>query len=277
MLVTLKDILGDAKKKHYAVGLFNTVNLEMAKGVLAAAQELRAPVILGTAEVLLPYASLEELSYFLRPMAQKASVPVVLHFDHGMTEKCVKKAMDLGFTSVMYDCSTLEYADNMERVREMAGYAHERGASIEAELGHVAGGETQDGGEGIFTDPDQAERYAEYTGIDALAVAIGTVHGEYRRPPQLQYSILKQICSRVNIPLVLHGGSGLSDEEFRHAIAEGIAKVNIFTDINKAAARAAGRGYKEGAGYTDLMCPIAQAVKQETMKKMLVFGCDGRA
>ena len=137
MLVTLNDVLPRAKAEKYAVGLFNTVDLEMAKGVIAAAEELRAPIIIGTAEVLTPFASLEDLSSFLIPLAKKATVPIVLHFDHGLNLSMVKKAIQLGFTSVMYDCSTDDYYSNMGRVRCLTQYAHDRGVTVDAELGHV--------------------------------------------------------------------------------------------------------------------------------------------
>ena len=192
MLVTLREILPDAKKNRYAVGLFNTVDLEMAKGVLAAAEEARSPVIIGSAEVLLPYTGLEELASFLVPLAKKATVPVVLHLDHGLTVDCVQKAIDLGFTSVMYDCSTKSFQENIWDVKTMADYAHRRGLSIEAELGHVG---SNDGGaesvgendNSIYTEPEEARAFAEATGVDALAVAIGTAHGAYKSKPKRDY------------------------------------------------------------------------------------------
>lgn len=275
MLVTLNEVLPAARKGHYAVGLFNTVNLEMAKGVLAAAEELRSPVIIGTAEVLLSYASLEELAYFLVPMARKASVPVVLHFDHGLTAAKVHEAMDLGFSSVMYDCSTLDFDANCRAVAELVREAHGRGVTVEAELGHVganeAGGESASADESIYTDPEDARRFWEATGVDALAVAIGTAHGAYKSAPKLDFRRLSEIAGLVKAPLVLHGGSGLSDGDFRQAIANGIAKVNIFTDLNCAAANAAHTDWADGKGLTDLMPGITRAVKEAAMRKMEVF------
>ena len=279
MLVTLNEVLKDAQKNRYAVGLFNTVNLEMAKGVLAAAEEARSPVIIGTAEVLLPYASLEELAPLLTSLADRASVPVVLHFDHGLTTECIRKAIDLGFTSVMYDCSTKSFDENCRNVGEMAEYAHARGISIEAELGHVgAGGGAEGTGaqdHSVYTDPSQAKHFYEATGVDALAVAIGTLHGAYKQKPMLDFDRLAEIASLVDVPLVLHGGSGLSDDEFLRAIANGIAKVNIFTDINTAAAKAAYDLYAEGVGMTDLMQGVAEAVRRATLEKMRLFGSVG--
>lgn len=276
MLVTLREVLKDAQAKHYGVGLFNTVNLEMAKGVLAAAEELKSPVIIGTAEVLLPYASLEELTYFLLPMAQKASVPVVLHYDHGLTEEKILEALRLGFSSIMYDCSTDSYESNISRVAQMVKIARLFGASVEGELGHVGANESSTGDDSIYTQPEEALDFVHRTGVDALAVAIGTAHGAYKEKPRLDIQRLARIAQMVPTPLVLHGGSGLTDEDFRNCVANGIAKINIFTDINCAAAQAAHDSWQAGRGLTDLQNEITEAVKQETMKKMRVFGSAGR-
>lgn len=276
MLVTLNDVLPKARREGYAVGLFNTVNLEMAKGVLAAAEELRAPVIIGTAEVLLPSASLEDLASILRPLAEKASVPVVLHFDHGLHEDTTKRAIELGFSSVMYDCSTLDFDGNLRAAADMAAYAHAHGCSMEAELGHVGTGDVLVPAD-TYTVPEDAVRFCEATGCDALAIAVGTSHGAYKFKPKLDFERISTICGMVPQPLVLHGGSGLSDEDFREAIRRGISKVNIFTDLNCAAAKAAHDAYREGIGLTDVMPHITEAVKAATMKKMSLFGCAGRA
>lgn len=276
MLVTLREVLKDAQEKKYGVGLFNTVNLEMAKGVLAAAEEMKSPVIIGTAEVLLPYASLEELAYFLVPMAKKASVPVVLHYDHGLTDKKIVEAMRLGFSSIMYDCSTDTYENNIARVAQMVKIADMFGASVEGELGHVGANDESAGDDSIYTEPEQARDFAQRTGVDALAVAIGTAHGAYKEKPRLDIGRLAEISRTVPVPLVLHGGSGLSDEDFKNCVANGISKINIFTDINCAAAKAAHDFYKEGCGLTDIQNQITEAVKEETMKKMRIFGSAGR-
>lgn len=280
MLVNLNDILPKAKKEGYAVGLFNTVNLEMAKGVLKAAEELHSPVIIGTAEILLPYASLEELAYFLVPMAQKTSVPVVLHYDHGLTEEKIHDAMDLGFTSVMYDCSTLDFEGNCRAVSKIVKKAHTRNITVEAELGHVganeAGGEASSADDSIYTEPAQAKRFYEQTGVDALAVAIGTAHGAYKSTPKLDFARLEEIAGLIPVPLVLHGGSGLSEQDFRRSIASGISKVNIFTDINCASAQAAHDGWTAGKGMTDLMPDIVDAVQRATADKMRIFGSANR-
>ncbi len=276
MLVNLNDVLLDARKNHYGVGLFNTVNLEMAKGVLQAAEETRSPVIIGSAEVLLPYASLRELGDMLIPMAKRASVPVVVHYDHGLTVPKIREAIEVGFTSIMYDCSNLSFEENCKQVAAMTKEAHDQGITVEAELGHV-GANAGDSDHSIYTQPEEALEYVERTGVDALAVAIGSAHGAYKSKPQLQFDLLKQLSSQVDKPLVLHGGSGLSDDDFRKCIADGIAKVNIFTDINCAAAKAAHDGYREGCGMTDLMEDIVKAIKEATIEKMKIFGSVGKA
>lgn len=283
MLVTLREVLNDARKNQYAVGLFNTVNLEMAKGVLAAAEELKSPVIIGTAEVLTPYASLKELAPMLVSFAKCATVPVVLHFDHGLTEDMIFEAIRLGFSSIMYDCSTDNFEGNCAKVARMTEFAHKNGISVEGELGHVGansgaaeGGDAADTGN-IYTEPVEAKRFFEATGVDALAISIGTAHGAYKSTPKLDINRLKEISDTVNVPLVLHGGSGLSDDDFQNTIKNGIAKVNIFTDINCAAAKAAATNYSEGKGMTDLMPAITEAIKEETAKKMMLFGSANRA
>lgn len=276
MLVTLNDVLLDAKKNKYAVGLFNTVDLEMAKGVLAAAEELRSPVIIGSAECLLCYSGLEDLADMLLPMAKKATVPVVLHFDHGLTEENIKKSISLGFSSVMYDCSTLSFEENAKAVRAISDYSHARGVTVEAEIGHVGTGDVSVPSD-AYTKPEEAVEFAKATDCDALAIAVGTSHGAYKFKPQLDFERIKTIASLIDQPLVLHGGSGLSDDDFRRAVAAGISKVNIFTDINCACAKAARDFYTEGCGMTDLMAHISEAAKQATMKKMMLFGSNGRA
>lgn len=275
MLVTLNEVLKDAQKNKYGVGLFNTVNFEMAKGVIEAAEETQSPVIIGTAEVLLPYAGLDDLTALLLPMAKKAKVPVVLHLDHGLTQDVIMQALKLGFSSIMYDCSAESYENNIENMKYIKKIADSFGVTLEAELGHVGANMGND--DSIYTEPEQAKDFAEKTGVDALAVAIGTAHGAYKSTPKLDLDRLSQIAECVEIPLVLHGGSGLSDDDFKNCIARGISKVNIFTDINCAAAKAAVQAYKDGLGMTDLMSYIQQAVKDETIKKMKIFGCCGKA
>ena len=285
MLVNMNEVLLPAKKHHYAVGLFNAVNLELARGIIAAAESTGSPVIMGTAEVLLPYGPLEEVSYYLLPMAKKANVPVVVHLDHGLRKETCLQALELGFTSIMYDCSTDSYDDNVRKVKEMADIAHSYGATIEGELGHV--GDNPGSAEGdsqqvdpsaFFTEPNMAKDYVEKTGVDALAIAVGNAHGAYKLPPKLDFERIRTIAGMVDVPLVLHGGSGLTDQDFKRAIQEGISKVNIFTDINVAAVKAEFERFSSmDKGLIDLIPAAVEAVKQETMKKMKLFSSDGKA
>lgn len=284
MLVNLNDVLIPARNNKYAVGLFNTVNFEMARGVLAAAEALKSPVIIGTAEVLLPYGPLEELSEFLIPMAKKANVPVVVHYDHGLTfEKCIE-ALKLGFTSIMYDCSTDSYEENIRKVKELTAIAHCFGATVEGELGHV--GDNEGSAEGVslledpaifYTDPSQAKDYVEQTKVDALAIAVGTAHGAYKLKPKIDFERIATIRNTVNVPLVLHGGSGLSDEDFSHSIEEGISKINIFTDINMAASEAVKHAFADGKNcMTDIIPYQVTAIQEATGAKMKLFGSYSR-
>ena len=285
MLVNMNEVLRPAKANKYAVGLFNAVNLELARGIIAAAESTRSPVIMGTAEVLLPYGPLDEVSYYLIPMAKKASVPVVVHLDHGLTYDTCIKALNLGFTSVMYDCSTDSYEENVRKVKEMADIAHSYGATIEGELGHV--GDNEGSAEGsdhladpsaFFTDPKLAKDFVEKTGVDALAIAVGNAHGAYKLPPKLDFERIRTIANTVDVPLVLHGGSGLTDNDFKQAIQEGISKVNIFTDINVAAVEAEFQKFHSmDKGIIDLIPAAVEAVKLESIKKMELFSSTGKA
>ena len=279
MLVNLQEILADTRQKHYAVGLFNCVTLEMTKGILAAAEELRSPVIIGPAESLLTAATLEEYADMMLGMARRAAVPVALHFDHGFTPELVARAIDLGFSSVMFDGSMLPFEENLRRTRDMAAKAHEAGCSLEAEIGHVGsnGSAEDDISRTVYTDPADAVRFAGESGCDALAVAIGTAHGVYTQTPVLNLDCLARIAAACPTPLVLHGGSGLSDEDFRACVANGISKVNIFTHNNLAATRAANSHFNQSTGAFELMPVITEAVKRETMHHMRVFGSDGKA
>ena len=283
MFVTLKEILEDAEKRKYGVGLFNMLNLEMARGIIEAAEETGSPVIMGTAEILLPYGPLEDLSYFLIPMAKRAKVPVVIHYDHGLTyDKCIE-ALKLGFTSIMYDCSVDSYEENVRKVKEMTEIAHSYGASVEGELGHVGNNPVDDGDEQpdpslFYTQPEQAKDFVDRTGVDALAIAVGTAHGAYKLPPKLDFERIEAIAKTIpETALVLHGGSGLTDDDFKQAIAKGITKMNIFTDINVAAVKAVVENCKNtGKGMTEMIPYEVEAVKQETIKKMQLFGSVGR-
>ena len=281
----MKEMLEKAREGKYAVGLFNAVNVEMARAIIETAEELNAPVIVGTAEVLLPAMNLERVAEYLVPMAKKAKVPVCVHYDHGLTfEKCME-ALQLGFSSVMYDCSTDSYEDNVAKVAEMVKICHAMGASVEGELGHV--GDNEGSAEGsdhlldpsaFFTDVSMARDFVERTGVDALAVAVGNAHGDYKFPPKLDFDRISDIADRTGVPLVLHGGSGLSDSDFRTAVQRGICKVNIFTDIDKAGKAGIEEGIAAGAKTLMGLIPYSiAAMKKVVANKMELFGSVGRA
>ncbi len=281
MLVNMNAVLLPAKKNHYGVGLFNAVNLEMLNGIMDAAEGLKAPVIIGTAEILLKAAGIKEVAAMVKSCAEDSPVPVVLHYDHGLTfEKCME-AIKAGFTSVMYDCSTASYEENVERVAEMVKIAHAVGVTVEGELGHVGDNE----GEGrlekpddYFTDPSVAADFVNRTHVDALAIAVGNAHGDYKFPPKLDFDRISEIAAAVDVPLVLHGGSGLSDDDFREAIKRGIAKINIFTDINKAQVRGMQEGIAAGVNNAfDLAEYEVKAVREVVEEKILLFSGDGKA
>ena len=277
----MNDVLLPAKKGSYGVGFFNAVNVEMARAIIETAEELRAPVMVGTAEILLPAMELARVAEYLIPMAEKASVPVCVHYDHGLTfEKCMQ-ALELGFTSIMYDCSTAPYEENIEKVAEMVKICHAMGRTVEGELGHVgdnAGAGKLENPSDYFTDPETAEDFVKRTGVDSLAVAVGNAHGDYAFPPKLDFERIRVIAEKTGIPLVLHGGSGLSDTDFKTAVKEGVAKVNIFTDIDKAGKRGIEAGLAAGEKSMMGLIPYEiDAMKEVVRDKILLFGSNGKA
>lgn len=277
-LVNLAEILKDAKQRKYGIGMFNCVNLEMVRAIIGAAEQEKSPVILSCAEVHLPYGPLKMLAPIMVKAAGEAKVPVAVHFDHGMTFELIVQTMHLGFTSVMFDGSTLPYEENIAKTAKIVRLARIFGASVEAELGHVGSGEGADEGSGaMYTNVNQAKDFTERTGIDALAVAIGTVHGEYKSKPRLDLERLKEISSKVNVPLVLHGGSGLSDDDFKNCIARGICKINIFTDMSLAAGRSLREATGRSINYLELIDSTKDAIKDEVVKKMRLFGSVNKA
>ena len=231
MLVNLDEVLKRAQAGHYAVGLFNTHDTDMLEAAITAAEEMRSPIIIGTAEVLLPYGPLPLIAPALVAAAKRASVPVVVHYDHGLTFEHTMEALKLGFSSVMFDASARPYAQNVEETREIVKIAHAFGATVEGEIGYVGSAATGDDRNGQYTTVEEAIDFQTKTGVDALAIAVGTAHGIYKKKPVLQFDRIAEIRAAISTPLVLHGGSGLSDDDFRNAIARGIAKLNIHTDM----------------------------------------------
>lgn len=278
MLVTLNDVLPKARDGGYAVGLFNTTDTDMLQAVIEAAEEMRSPVIIGTAQVLLPYGELQLIAPALLARAKAATVPVVLHYDHGLTFDRCMEALKLGFSSIMFDGSANEYSENIAQTREIVKIAHSFGASVEGEIGHVGNADAEDGNDSdLYTTPAQALDYIAGTGVDALAIAIGTAHGAYKKQPKLDFERLKEIRSATDVPLVLHGGSGLTDLDFTTAIQDGIAKMNIFTDLCLAGERAMKKCSQEKIPYLQARNCKVEEIKAEVIKKMTLFGSVGRA
>ncbi len=229
-LVKMKDLLKRAEEKNIGCGAFSVGNMEMVKGAIRAAEELETPIILQIAEVRLKNSPLHLMGPMMVQAAKEAKVDVAVHLDHGLTFETVDKALELGFTSVMLDASTLPFEENIAKVKTVVEKAQKYGATVEAEIGLVGGSEDGSCDHGIrCTDPDDAVVYARETGIDALAVAIGNAHGNYPVAPTLAFDVLEKIHEKVDIPLVLHGGSGITDKDFQRAISLGIRKVNIAT------------------------------------------------
>lgn len=280
-LVTSKEMLLKAQQGGYAVGAFNVENMEMVKAVIAAAEELNAPVMLQTTPSTVKYGTLETYVEIVRAEAEKASVPVALHLDHGNSFELAVRAIKEGYTSVMIDGSGLGFEDNIDVTRRVVAVAAPNNIPVEAELGKVGGKEDDLEADGdTNTDPAQAAEFVERTGVDSLAVAIGTAHGFYVGTPVLDKERLSEIRKVVDIPLVLHGASGLLDEDVMDCVKRGICKVNFATELRVAYTDAVKALLKEKPETFD---PKAfgkvgiPAVKELVMSRMKVCGCDHKA
>ena len=276
-LYNMKEILLDAQKRAYGVGYFNAVNLEMIRAYIEAAEELDSPIIIGTAEALLPIAPFEWIVPAMLDAARRARVPVAVHLDHTYHFNTLMQALRAGFGSIMYDGSRESHEDNLQHSAAIARIAHGMGVGLECELGSVSGLSDAAGHEDkmVYTEPSEAAAFLERTGADFLAVSIGTVHGVYKAEPHLDIPRLKQIRAAVDAPLVLHGGSGLSDADFQNTIAGGIVKINVFTDVILAAKRALAEHPE--ASYNDGICLAREAMKEATLEKLRIFGSAGKA
>ncbi len=272
MLVTLKEILAIAEEKKCAIGSFNTPSLAPIRAVIGAAEVLSQPVIMMHAQVHeeMGLCKMEEIIPIMRMYAQRAKVPVCVHLDHGTDLDYVEKGLALGCTGVMYDGSNLSEEENLENTKRAVEMAKRVGASVEAEIGSM--GAREGGGEGgasIYTDPQAAKAFAEETGIDALACAFGTAHGIYLSEPKLDFDRLAKIKSLVNIPLVMHGGSGVSHEDYQKVIALGIRKINYYSYMAKAGAAAANLAAAENKLFFHDMELYALAAMEKDVKEAL--------
>ncbi|WP_277976325.1 ketose-bisphosphate aldolase [Pantoea endophytica] len=282
MLINMKNLLSVAKNNKFGVGAFNIASAEFARLVIEVAEELNSPVILEVHPVEHDFVG-DAFIVYLRELGAKASVPVVIHQDHGQSLEHNIKAIQTGYTSVMIDASLLPFEENIALTRKMTEIAHAADVSVEAELGTIGVAEgSAEGGhsEILFTDPDQAERFVKETGVDTLAVAIGTSHGLYPagKQPKLDIPRLKEIAARVDIPLVLHGGSGNKDSEVAEAIQHGVSKINISSDMKKAFFVMLEDEIKRGGHEPSelFLKPIA-AAKEVVAHKMRLFSSVGKA
>ena len=277
-LYTMKEILKDAQQRKYGVGYFNAVNMEMVRAYISAAEECSSPIIIGTAEGLLPISSFEWITPLMLNAARSAKVPVAIHLDHTYSFDVLMQALRAGFGSVMYD-GTREssHEENVRISAQIVKIAHAMGVGVECELGSVSGLEDENGKEDemIYTKPEEASAFIEQTDADFLAVSIGTSHGVYRSTPKLDIPRLRKIREAVDTPLVLHGGSGLSDDDFRNTVDGGICKINVYTDIILAGKKAIDENPQDI--YTDVIQKAEAAMKEATMKKLDVFGSCGKA
>ena len=276
MLVKMSDLLSKAREGAYAVGSFSVANMEMVLGVLKAVEETKSPAILQIAEVRLNHSPLEIIGPLMVAAAKNASVPVAVHFDHGKTAEKIKQALDIGFTSVMFDGSHLPFEENVRQTAEIKKLAAEYGADCEGEIGCVGGSE--DGSEDIAincTSPVQALEFYEKTGVDALAVAIGNAHGNYKQAPKLRFDILEETAGLVKAPLVLHGGTGIKSDDFRKCISFGINKINIATATFDSVERSVKAAYENQGikGYYDLQTAEVEGAYKNAMKHIEIFGC----
>ena len=280
MLVNMKELLKDAQDGNYAVGSFSVANMEMVLGVLKAASELSAPIILQIAEVRLKQSPLEIIGPLMVAAAENADTPVAVHFDHGKTEEKIKQALDLGFTSVMFDGSHLPLDENIATTKKIIDIAGKYNASVEAEIGCVGGSE--DGSEDIAincTKPQDAVRFEAETSVDALAIAIGNAHGNYKDVPKLRFDILQKVNEMTNTPLVLHGGTGISPDDFVKCSKNGIKKINIATATFDCVEQSVRQAYEQDAvnGYYDLHHAEIEGAYQNAKKHIMIFGSNNKA
>ena len=275
MLVNLKEILALADQQKCAVGAFNTPNLECVNAVIAAAEKLNVPVIISHAELHEEVSPLAKIGPVMVQAAKNAKVPVCVHLDHCETLSYMQQALDIGFTGVMYDGSTLPYEENLANTKKAVAMARNYNCGVEAELGALAsreGGEANASGP-VYTDPDEAVAFCRETGIDALAPSFGTAHGIYKQKPVLDLERVKVIAEKTGLPLVMHGGSGVSPEDYRVGIANGLRKINYYSYMSKAGTQAVGEllAKEDVTFFHDLALAAEKAMSSDAEKAMRVF------
>ena len=274
MLVNLKEILAIAEERKCAVGAFNTPNLECLIAVIDAAEKLGTPVIISHAELHENISPLEKIGPVMVQAAEKAGVPVCVQLDHGETLDYIERSLEIGFTGIMYDGSLLPYEENLMNTKKAVAMARSFNAGVEAELGAMPsreGGEAASGP--VYTDPAQAEKFCRETGIDALAPSFGTAHGIYKAKPMLDFERVRIISEKTGLPLVMHGGSGVSEDDFRRAIKAGIRKINYYTYMSNAGSRAVREllAKEDVTFFHDLAFAAQKAMQADAEKAMIVF------
>ncbi|HHW73364.1 MAG TPA: class II fructose-1,6-bisphosphate aldolase [Firmicutes bacterium] len=283
MLVSGKELFQAAKQGGYAVGAFNVNNMEIVQAILEAAEEEKSPVFLQASQGAIKYAGIEYIVALARTAAEKAKVPVALNLDHGTSFTQVVQCIRHGFTAVMIDGSKYPFEENIAITQKVIEIAHPCGVSVEAELGKIGGTEddiTVSDAEAAFTDPQEAAEFVERTKVDALAIAIGTAHGVYKGEPKLDFARLEKIRNAVDIPLVLHGASGVPEDAIRKAVPLGICKINIDTELRQAFTKGVQQVVLNNPKEYDprkLLGPAREEMKQVVKAKMRLFGCAGRA
>ncbi|MCC6093532.1 MAG: class II fructose-bisphosphate aldolase [Eubacterium sp.] len=275
MLVNLKEILAMAEEKHCAVGAFNTPNLECVNAVLGAAEKLQVPVIIAHAQLHEEVSPLAKIGPVMLQAAKAAAVPVCVHLDHCEDLDYMQKALDLGFTGVMYDGSTLPYAENLANTKKAVAMAKNYNCGVEAELGALAsreGGASNASGP-VYTDPDEAVAFCKESGIDALAPSFGTAHGIYKAKPVLDLDRVKVIAEKTGLPLVMHGGSGVSPDDYRTGIRNGLRKINYYSYMSKAGTEAVRKllATEDVTFFHDLAFAAEKAMEADAEKAMRVF------
>ena len=280
-LVSMKEMLQKARREHYGIGAFNIFNIESMEAVLEAAEEQKSPLILAFAEIMKSDINIEYISMVGRKMAEGASVPVALHLDHGQSYEYCLTALRHGFSSVMIDASVKPLKENIAISKKVVDACKHLGISVEAELGHVGEGSTYgtDSDDSYKTDPEEVKKFVAETGVDALAVSIGNAHGAYKKAPKIDHERLIKLREITEVPLVLHGGSGISDDDFRLTVKEGICKINIFTEMSQQAIANVKALVESGdhKWVLDFNKTIKAGMKKVALKRMEVFGSVGKA
>ncbi|MBQ8529094.1 MAG: class II fructose-bisphosphate aldolase [Clostridia bacterium] len=280
MLVNLTEILKIAERDGTAIGMFNATGFDSLQAIISAAEELGQPVIIAHAEVHNVYNDISLVGPAMIAMAKEAKVPVCVHLDHGTSLEMIYRALRLGFTSVMIDASALPFEENLRLTTEVTRISHAMGVSVEAELGRLVTGETGEKNSGMtlsaedyYTDPKEAEEFCRITGVDALAIAFGTSHGFYSAEPKLSFDVIKNVAEATKLPLVMHGGSGVSEEGYKEAIKCGIRKINYYSYMSKAGYEAAKKVIEEGKTkyLHDVEFAAMQAMREDVKRAIKIF------